>query len=81
MTKFYIFGGLLKPIIEIINLSTNPHFSSLPVMAISDVVGNFEVGKQFDALLVDPGVEDSPFDVFSTDTREDIIQKFLFLGE
>ncbi|GFR86296.1 guanine deaminase-like [Elysia marginata] len=63
---------------DIFKLAT---LGSAQVLGISDVVGNFEVGKQFDALLIDPDVKHSSLDVFSTDTREDIIQKFLFLGD
>ncbi|KAK3791879.1 hypothetical protein RRG08_026782 [Elysia crispata] len=54
---------------------------SAELMGISDQIGNFEVGKQLDALVIDPEVDQSPFDVFSTDSREDIIQKFLFVGD
>ncbi|XP_069481908.1 guanine deaminase-like isoform X2 [Ambystoma mexicanum] len=34
-------------------------------LALDDVIGNFEVGKEFDALLINPGAEGSPFEVFS----------------
>ncbi|XP_046578345.1 guanine deaminase-like [Haliotis rubra] len=51
------------------------------VMGLDETIGNFQVGKDFDAIVVDPLVENSPFDVFSTDTFSDIIQKFLFLGD
>ncbi|XP_067670419.1 guanine deaminase-like isoform X2 [Haliotis asinina] len=51
------------------------------VMGLDKTIGNFQVGKDFDAIVVDPLVENSPFDVFSTDTFLDIIQKFLFLGD
>ncbi|XP_029468299.1 guanine deaminase isoform X2 [Rhinatrema bivittatum] len=48
---------------------------------IDDVTGNFQVGKEFDAVLVSPTVPDGPFEVFADDTFEDIVQKFLFLGD
>ncbi|XP_046326734.2 guanine deaminase-like isoform X1 [Haliotis rufescens] len=51
------------------------------VMGLDETIGNFQVGKDFDGIVVDPLVENSPFDVFSTDTFSDIIQKFLFLGD
>jgi len=51
------------------------------VLGIEDKVGNFVVGKEFDAIQVDPYVKDSPFDVFQTDSLEDIVQKFFFLGD
>ncbi|XP_067839643.1 guanine deaminase [Heptranchias perlo] len=45
------------------------------------LTGNFEVGKDFDAVLVNTSVPSSPFDVFTEDTQLDIFQKFLFLGD
>lgn len=51
------------------------------VLGLSDKIGNFEVSKEFDALLIDPDAEDSPFDCFDNDTLEDVIQKFLMLGD
>ncbi|XP_038258208.1 guanine deaminase isoform X2 [Dermochelys coriacea] len=51
------------------------------VLGLDDVIGNFEVGKEFDALLINPKASDSPFDLFAADTFEDIIQKFLYLGD
>ncbi|XP_067424564.1 guanine deaminase isoform X2 [Emydura macquarii macquarii] len=50
-------------------------------LGLDDVIGNFEVGKEFDALLINPKASDSPFDLFAADTFEDIIQKFLYLGD
>ena len=44
-------------------------------------LGNFEVGKYFDALLIDTSVEQSPFDVFQRDKIDDIVEKFFHLGE
>ncbi|KAM8802860.1 guanine deaminase [Rhynchonycteris naso] len=48
-------------------------------------IGNFEVGKEFDALLINPKASDSPMDVFYGDFVGDIsdaiIQKFLYLGD
>ena len=31
---------------------------------MQNVVGNFEVGKQFDAIFVDPDVNEGPFELF-----------------
>ena len=50
-------------------------------MGLDDRIGNFEVGKEFDALWVQAEAEDSPFDVFSNDSIDDVIQKFLYLGK
>ncbi|XP_029059618.1 guanine deaminase isoform X2 [Monodon monoceros] len=48
-------------------------------------IGNFEVGKEFDALLINPKASDSPIDLFYGDfvgdISEAIIQKFLYLGD
>ncbi|XP_036917568.1 guanine deaminase [Sturnira hondurensis] len=48
-------------------------------------IGNFEVGKEFDALLINPKASDSPIDLFCGDLVGDvsgtIIQKFLYLGD
>nr|XP_009681523.1 PREDICTED: guanine deaminase-like isoform X2 [Struthio camelus australis] len=48
-------------------------------LGLEDVIGNFEVGKEFDALLINAKASDSPFDLFSADTFEDTLQKFLYL--
>lgn len=50
-------------------------------LGLEKVTGNFEVGKDFDAVLVNTGVPGSPFDVFHEDTLQAIFQKFLFLGD
>ncbi|XP_057281807.1 guanine deaminase isoform X2 [Pezoporus wallicus] len=51
------------------------------VLGLDDVIGNFEVGKEFDALLINTKASDSPFDLFSADNFEDTLQKFLYLGD
>ncbi|KNC82283.1 guanine deaminase [Sphaeroforma arctica JP610] len=51
------------------------------VLGMDDTLGTFEVGKQFDALRVNPDVEGSPFDLYEGDTVSDIVQKFLYLGD
>ncbi|XP_039574976.1 guanine deaminase [Passer montanus] len=50
-------------------------------LGLGDVIGNFEVGKEFDALLINTKASDSPFDLFSADDFEDTLQKFLYLGD
>uniref|UniRef100_A0A6J0U4Z4 Guanine deaminase n=2 Tax=Pogona vitticeps TaxID=103695 RepID=A0A6J0U4Z4_9SAUR len=50
-------------------------------LGLDTVIGNFEVGKEFDALLINTKASDSPFDLFASDTCEDTIQKFLYLGD
>ncbi|NWI97080.1 GUAD deaminase, partial [Pitta sordida] len=39
-------------------------------LGLGDVIGNFEVGKEFDALLINTKASDSPFDLFSADNFE-----------
>ena len=43
--------------------------------------GNFKEGREFDALLIDPEVEGTPFDIFDLDSMEDVILKFLYCGK
>ncbi|XP_053787845.1 guanine deaminase isoform X2 [Vidua macroura] len=50
-------------------------------LGLDDVIGNFQVGKEFDALLINTKASDSPFDLFSADDFEDTLQKFLYLGD
>ncbi|CAG8651547.1 15519_t:CDS:2 [Cetraspora pellucida] len=49
---------------------------------LENVIGNFIVGKEFDALLIDPEVEGSPMQMFDEiDTIDRIFEKFMFLGD
>ncbi|KAJ3114747.1 hypothetical protein HK100_001566 [Physocladia obscura] len=48
---------------------------------LADTVGNFTVGKDFDALVVNSQSEGSRIDVFEGDTISEIFQRFLFLGD
>eukprot|EP00048_Salpingoeca_helianthica_P004423 m.76739 g.76739 ORF g.76739 m.76739 type:complete len:438 (+) comp13190_c0_seq2:76-1389(+) len=50
-------------------------------LGMHDQLGNFEPGKQFDALIVDGTRADSPFSLFPSDSLEDIVSKFIFLGD
>ncbi|KAG0367985.1 hypothetical protein BGZ54_002883 [Gamsiella multidivaricata] len=51
------------------------------VMELQDTIGNFEVGKEFDAILVNTSVENSPVDVFDHDCIETQFEKYLFVGD
>ncbi|KAK7086412.1 hypothetical protein SK128_028165 [Halocaridina rubra] len=51
------------------------------VLNMEDRIGNFEIDKEFDALLIDVSAPGSAVDVFSKDTIEDKIQKFLYSGD
>ena len=50
-------------------------------LAMEDRIGNFEVGKEFDALVINLEAPGSEVDVFDEDTLEDCIQKFIYLGK
>ncbi|XP_040305284.1 guanine deaminase isoform X5 [Herpailurus yagouaroundi] len=54
-------------------------------LGLEKEIGNFEVGKEFDALLINPKASDSPIDLFSGDffgdPSEAVIQKFLYVGD
>ena len=54
---------------------------SFPAMALDDKIGNFVCGKEFDALLIDTDVPNSPMCLFEEDTMTDIVEKFLYLGK
>jgi len=51
------------------------------VLSMGDVLGNFQKNKRLDCLIVDPGVEGGPVDVFGTETVLELFEKFLFLGD
>lgn len=51
------------------------------VMELDDKIGNFEVGKEFDAILVNTQVENTPIDVFDHDSVETQFEKYLFVGD
>jgi len=50
------------------------------VLGLDHSIGNFAVGKCFDALVINPIAEGGGFDVFNTDSFSDVFQKFIFLG-
>ncbi|XP_019622969.1 PREDICTED: guanine deaminase-like [Branchiostoma belcheri] len=50
-------------------------------LALDDTIGNFEEGKDFDALLIDMDSSSSRVDTFDFDSIEDLVQKFLFIGD
>lgn len=50
-------------------------------LALGDKIGNFQVGKEFDALIVDVNVDQSSVDYFFTDDVKELLQKFIFTGD
>ncbi|XP_069969713.1 uncharacterized protein [Penaeus vannamei] len=51
------------------------------VLNMEDRIGNFEIDKEFDALLIDVSAPGSAIDIFSKDTVEDKVQKFIYTGD
>ncbi|KAF9354897.1 hypothetical protein BGX34_010764 [Mortierella sp. NVP85] len=51
------------------------------VMELQDTIGNFEVGKEFDAILVNTAVDNSPIDIHDHDDIETKFEKYLFVGD
>ncbi|XP_070545812.1 guanine deaminase-like isoform X2 [Ptychodera flava] len=50
------------------------------VLGLEDKIGNFEVGKEFDALLIDTKCADSPFDTFNDEYADDLMDIFRSLS-
>ncbi|XP_050413739.1 guanine deaminase [Patella vulgata] len=74
-------GEKYKPLSfkEVFRLAT---LGGSQVLGLGKVIGNFEIGKQFDALIIDPQCTNSAFDIFDTDeNKEDFLEKFLFMGD
>lgn len=51
------------------------------VLGLDHKIGNFEVGKEFDALLIDTKAEDGPIDTFDGDTLDEKLQRFVYIGD
>ena len=51
------------------------------VLRLGDVVGSFEAGKEFDALLVDVDAPGSPVDAFPEDDARARLAKWMFNGD
>lgn len=69
---------------HVLTLAEAFHLATLggaQVVSMDDSIGNFVVGKEFDAILVDVKAPDSPLDIYDQDSMEDKIQKFLYNGD
>ncbi|ORX81183.1 guanine deaminase [Basidiobolus meristosporus CBS 931.73] len=51
------------------------------VLGMKEKLGNFVVGKQFDALIVNPSTRGSPIDLFDHDKLNTIFEKFINNGD
>eukprot|EP00041_Stephanoeca_diplocostata_P006126 m.76580 g.76580 ORF g.76580 m.76580 type:complete len:305 (+) comp16185_c0_seq2:8-922(+) len=63
---------------EALSLAT---LGSSQALGLDDKVGSFEVGKLFDAIVVDPLAQESVMDVNAEDSFEEVLSKFVFLGD
>ena len=52
----------------------------ISALSIDKKVGNFVVGKEFDALLINLDTENTHVDVFEEDSLDDCLDKFLYTG-
>ena len=50
-------------------------------LSLDDKIGNFQIGKSFDAVIVDLDVENSSVDYLSDCTPQELLQKLVFLGD
>ncbi|XP_037071795.1 guanine deaminase-like [Pollicipes pollicipes] len=50
-------------------------------LGLADSIGNFEPGKQFDAMLVSLGGDDSDVDLLTPHSPDELLQKFIYLGD
>lgn len=48
---------------------------------MDDIIGNFEVDKEFDALIVDMDVEEGSADYLHECTPLELLQKFVYVGD
>lgn len=53
----------------------------LLALALDDKIGNFEVGKEFDALIVDMHLDNKENGYQLDWTPLEILQKFIYLGD
>ncbi|XP_075231637.1 guanine deaminase isoform X2 [Lycorma delicatula] len=50
-------------------------------LQMENLIGNFTMGKDFDALRIDLNCQDTPIDYFNELTLSEKLQKFLYLGD
>ncbi|KAF7667887.1 hypothetical protein LDENG_00042290 [Lucifuga dentata] len=63
---------------EIFRLAT---LGGSQALALDDQIGNFEVGKDFDALRVNVAAPRGPIDLFKSEEPKILLEKFLNLGD
>ena len=50
-------------------------------LGLDDTIGNFELGKQFDAVIAHVGHEESNVDLLTPHSHDELLQKFIYLGD
>ena len=50
-------------------------------LGLADTIGNFEPGKQFDAMITHVGHKGSSIDLLMPHSHEELLQKFIYLGD
>jgi guanine deaminase len=74
-----------RHVYEPLNLAETFYLATLGgarVLNLDSKIGNFEKGKDFDALLVDlNGSKEKPIHIFKHDSLMDIFEKFVYLGD
>lgn len=48
---------------------------------MDEKIGNFNIGKEFDAIIVDMDIKNSSVDYFGDCTPMELLQKFVFVGD
>lgn len=48
---------------------------------MKDEIGNFEIGKRFDALIIDIDVTDGTVDCLEDYEAKEVLQKFIYVGD
>ncbi|CAG7713642.1 unnamed protein product [Allacma fusca] len=82
---------------KVLNITSNSSNEHVPLMykevfylatlggaealSLDSTIGNFEVGKSFDALHIDIASTGSPIHLFPGESLDDMIQKFIMLGD
>jgi len=51
------------------------------VVGLSNTIGHFAPGMQFDALVIDPHAQDGCFDLFGWESPEQVAEKFIIAGD
>ncbi|OAD58694.1 Guanine deaminase [Eufriesea mexicana] len=76
--------SLIRDNYEALNYKDVFHMATLggaAALAMDNQIGNFEVGKEFDALVVDIDVSDGILNNLQSSTLEEKLQKFIYSGD